>query len=1188
MKKLKLISILMIVMSAIVILNGCEKSVDGFNPAKNGEIIFPESINLLDRNNDIKLEKGDTITLYSNDAIDEKYKSYQIVAEVIPNNASNLGVSYIVENGDEFISVSKTGLITLKGSNIKGVAYVTVFSNALNSIKKTLVVNISDSNVLPTNGQNNSYSSISWEDLPNTSITSDTKVFDENDYINKKENLKEISSDLTVDNGANALSLIARYQIINVSIKGPNGNPVVIDNVVGSGDNMRGEFAVNAVLAPEGISSSMGLAIKMQLKLQFHRNLVNQGVPETIRFINTAFYSPIESTDIPKEFGKLAPVIDDANQTVTFNLNSSQLSSYIPNGYIMSIVLKKVEDDALDLVNFNHIQLDNSKYFIENPDDVSSVTITNKFASIVANEQKEITYVIKPETALNKNVTWKVEPESVATIIEEKGKVYLVGKTVGQSAKITVTTVDGLFTDTFNVNVEKKHIKVEKIAANISGNVKLDINKYLSPLKENSDILFTYTPSSPSDTTLKIDSVSSNNVLAEIVNKNTLRVTGKSVTGNTPTEIVVSSIDNPDAKATVKVEVADTTKRINQITFAENIVNKKIGDGKFTNPVTISPNDADNKEVTYNSTNINVATVDSKTGEVTIKNTTGTTTITATAKDGAVTGSYTLNVSQKGVSVTGISMAPSMTVRDTETNASVQVTGYLPPEANIDSEKTVTFTQDTTDYITVDSVTGRITVKKRDDNNYGVTRVTATTPNGVSAYCDVIITSSYIALDSVTITNKQDAAIDIKKGEYFDITTSITPAAPTNSNLVYSVEGGSSDILSINDNRVTAIGSGQATVKVCGQIENTVCDTISFNAWEVNDLTGEYTVNSFLVNWRNASGNETNYSMDSSKVASDKRYYEQTQFALSTKNGELKVSGKLQVVYGHIINNPHWDEFRFKYFNHTDNNLTERDMSNDRYANKRITVNPDGTIIYVFPFTISGDRLVYSANSQDTITFMLTKKNDTYKEVNSAKFREVTPFAWYDPYSFNGTYNMSGFVTDNSKNSMGGGNVGTRRADNIDYGGIEHYQGEFTINVQTNVASSTNRAVNMRTKIQLQSSGLEKVGSMAGQCVECGQFSYIDFESTTLSPNASSFGATGAENKAQVSIENNELKVVQRFVRTVKIVININTDVWVYSWFNKSSDTWKDLSTESTKCYFATYGGSPANATNIASGSCTP
>lgn len=1168
MKKRKLIALFTTIFISIFALNGCNTTdKGGGNQTKTGEPILPTEVIL----------KESEVTLYSNDAIKD-YKTYQIPAIVEPNNATNKALGYIIEVGNDYIQVSDTGLVSVIKSNVAGVAYIKVYSKVLDSVYSIFTVNISNSNTLPS-GNPYHPDNVYWDNLPQTPITSSTTTFGEKDYINKQENITPISADIN----KNFMALVARYQVANVSVKGENGTPIIIDNVVGSGDNMRGEFSVNAIACPEeGLHCPMGMTIVMRLKLQFHQNLIKQGIPSSLHFINSTIYSPLTSIDVGKEFGKLNPTIDEANQTVTFVLNSTQLKGYIPDGYTMTIVLKKVEDDNISVLTGNDpISIDNSKYFIENPNDVSSITINNKFSSIESGDKKEISYKILPETALNKNVSWKVEPSTAGSIeIGNDGKTYFIGKVAGETAKITATTDDGNYSDSFNVSVVEEYINVKSIKANITENVKLDINKYLTTPNKSADVIFIFNPENSSDTTLIVDSIDNSAVDASIINKNTLRINAKNITEN-PVNITVSSVANPDAKTVVKVEVIDSTKRITSITFPNAEVIKQIGDSNFTiTPSAINPSDADNKEIKYYSSDITVARVDENTGEVTLLNKVGVTTITAKAVDGLVTGSYSLNVKQEDIHVNAIQMPSSMTIQDTATDAQITVTGYLPANANIPSEKTVTFTQDRDDYIRVDSTTGRITIIKRENS---VTRVTATTPNGVTAYCDVTVTSTYVPLTNVTITNKQDIPIELKKNETFTIDTTIEPTNPTNTQLIYSVDGGSSDIVSINGNVVTATGAGEATVKVCGQSENTVCDTISFKVWEINDLTGVYTVNSFEIKWNNDSGVN---SANSANIAQDRRYYEEKYFAISTKNGELKVNGKFQVVWGHMINNPRWDEFRFKYFSHTDTNFTERDMSNDRYPNKNITVNSDGTIKYKFPFTINGNQLVYSENSADYVEFNLTRKDTIYAETNTDKFREVTPVTFTDPYSFHGSYSLVDFVNHVSAKvlfvEITTGSISSREYNGKSYGGIERKEGEFTINVSSSTSNKDNRPVNMITKLQLQSSILQDEGdNVSGQCVSCGQFSYIVFNNETISPNVNSFGSTGSENQAKVYKDGENIRVEQKFYREADIG---GANVSVYTWFRKTSDIKKDLTVNSNKCYFTEYNGATANALSLPNG----
>ena len=75
----------------------------------------------------------------------------------------------------------------------------------------------------------------------------------------------------------------------------------------------------------------------------------------------------------------------------------------------------------------------------------------------------------------------------------------------------------------------------------------------------------------------------------------------------------------------------NASKIPDSLKYEESVINRVYGDGKETNALT-KPNDVNNDLITYESSNLNVATVNTSTGEFTIVGA-GTTTITATLAD---------------------------------------------------------------------------------------------------------------------------------------------------------------------------------------------------------------------------------------------------------------------------------------------------------------------------------------------------------------------------------------------------------------------------------------------------------------------------------------------------------------------------------------------------------------------------
>ena len=82
-------------------------------------------------------------------------------------------------------------------------------------------------------------------------------------------------------------------------------------------------------------------------------------------------------------------------------------------------------------------------------DGVTGVTLTPETLSIMVGESKDLSVVVEPYAALNKHVTFKTSDPSVVTV-SATGKLRAVG---AGTATVTVTTVDGGFTDTCIVTV---------------------------------------------------------------------------------------------------------------------------------------------------------------------------------------------------------------------------------------------------------------------------------------------------------------------------------------------------------------------------------------------------------------------------------------------------------------------------------------------------------------------------------------------------------------------------------------------------------------------------------------------------------------------------------------------------------------------------------------------------------------
>ncbi len=111
-----------------------------------------------------------------------------------------------------------------------------------------------------------------------------------------------------------------------------------------------------------------------------------------------------------------------------------------------------------------------------------------------------------------------------------------------------------------------------------------------------------------------------------------------------------------DENATVLTNVKTDDAGVDKVEFVTKPTSIAPGE-KGTVTAKVLPEYAANKNITYTSSNTAVATVDSKTGEISALKS-GTTVITATSEDGGKTASYTLTV--KNIVSTGISVPTSM------------------------------------------------------------------------------------------------------------------------------------------------------------------------------------------------------------------------------------------------------------------------------------------------------------------------------------------------------------------------------------------------------------------------------------------------------------------------------------------------------------------------------------------------
>lgn len=236
---------------------------------------------------------------------------------------------------------------------------------------------------------------------------------------------------------------------------------------------------------------------------------------------------------------------------------------------------------------------------------VTGVSISNKNLSLNVGDKKKISYSIEPSNATRKDVEFKSSNTDVVTV-SDSGEV--TAKANG-NAEITVTTVDGNFTD-------KAKVEVTTAVTGVS------LNKNSLYLNKGDQESLTHSLSPKGATNKKVTYASSDTDVATVTQGG--QVTAVS-DGNA--EITVKTDDGgKTAKCTVKVVTP-----VSDINFTKSELSLEEGKEE-TLTHNIIPNDASNKNVSYSSNNTDVATVDNN-GKVTAKKA-GEATITVTTEDG--------------------------------------------------------------------------------------------------------------------------------------------------------------------------------------------------------------------------------------------------------------------------------------------------------------------------------------------------------------------------------------------------------------------------------------------------------------------------------------------------------------------------------------------------------------------------
>ena len=340
---------------------------------------------------------------------------------------------------------------------------------------------------------------------------------------------------------------------------------------------------------------------------------------------------------------------------------------------------------------------------------ITEISLDKSSATLTEGETTTLVATVLPEnTTYGKSVKWSSSNVAVATV-DLMGKV--TAKRAG-TAIITAISENGKTAScTITVNKKDTNITITEVR----------LNKSTETLTEGETTTLTATVLPENTTDSKSVSWRSSNSEVATVDAN------GTVTAKRAGTAVITATSTNGKTAGCTVTVSKKEIPITEISLDKSSATLTEGETTTLTATVLPENTTDSKNVSWRSSNSEVATVDAN-GTVTAKRA-GTAVITATSTNGKTAG-CTVTVSKKEIPITEISLDKSSATL-TEGETTTLVATVLPE--NTTYGKSVKWSSSNVAVATVDLM-GKVTAKSA-----GTAIITATSENGKTASCTVTV-----------------------------------------------------------------------------------------------------------------------------------------------------------------------------------------------------------------------------------------------------------------------------------------------------------------------------------------------------------------------------------------------------------------------------------------------------------------
>ena len=404
------------------------------------------------------------------------------------------------------------------------------------------------------------------------------------------------------------------------------------------------------------------------------------------------------------------------------------------------------------------------------PIDVEEIKLDSNKKTIKVGSKTKIIATVIPGNATDKDLIWESSDPGIASV-DNKG--IIDGLKPGK-VTITVKTKDGKVKAVCEVEI--KPIDVEEIT--------LDSNKKTINVGDKTRIIATVKPDDATDKEL-IWETSDPSIAT--VDKNGV------VRGLKPGKVTIT-VKTKDGKVKATCEVEIKPIEVQEIELNPHNMSVKVGSTSQIVAV-ISPDNATDKELIWETSDSSVATVDSN-GKVKGMQP-GIATITAKTKDGKVKATCTVEVKTVTIEVTDINL--NTNELSMQLGSTSQLIATIEPENATDRE--LIWESSDPSIATVDS-TGKVTGVK-----IGTTTITVKTKDGkVKATCTVNVQA--IPVEEI-ILNTNELSIKVKRTE--QLIATIDPENATDKDIIW--ESSDPRIATVdNTGKVTGIKEGTVTI----------------------------------------------------------------------------------------------------------------------------------------------------------------------------------------------------------------------------------------------------------------------------------------------------------------------------------------------------------------------------------------